>query len=74
MNKSDREYLSRFSLDRDMEYDFEELYGFDFPFDDEMDLFTDRAADSEEMLPEDEYPFSSERKGSRPNKSQPLER
>ena len=52
MNDSDRKYLSRFSLDPDIEYDSEDLYGIDFslyvPDDDDLDPIF-----SEDLNPED---------------------
>ena len=59
MNNSDREYLSRFSLDPAIEYSFEDLYGSCFS-DDEIDPFDDETiSDAEDSIPEDDFLFES---------------
>ena len=63
MNDSDRKYLSRFSLDPDIEYGSEDLYGIDFsPYvscDDDLDLFDDENSDSEDSIREDDLLFGN---------------
>jgi hypothetical protein len=59
MNDSDREYLSRFSLDPSIENTFEDLYGSYFS-DDEIDPFDDETiSDVEDSIPEDDFLFES---------------
>ena len=59
MNDSDREYLSRFSLDPAIEYSFEDLYASYFS-DDELDPFDDETiSDAEDSIPEDDFLFES---------------
>ena len=59
MNASDREYLSRFSLDPAIENTFEDLYGSYFS-DDEIDPFDDETiSDAEDSIPEDDFLFES---------------
>ena len=58
MYESDREYLSRFSLDPETEYSFEELYGFDFSNEEEMSpLGDENISSTEDSIPEDDLFF-----------------
>ena len=60
MNASDRQYLARFALDPAMEYRWEDLYGFDFPYSyyDEMDPFDDEnILDAKDTIPENDFLF-----------------
>jgi hypothetical protein len=62
MMDSDRQYLSRFELDPDIEFRWEDLYGFDvsyeFTYDDEMDTIDDEnMLDAEDTIPEDDFLF-----------------
>ena len=64
MNDSDKEFLSRFSLDPALESSFEDLYGFDvsyeFTYDDEMDTFDDvNIRDAEDTIPRDDFLFKN---------------
>ena len=60
MNESDREFLSRFSLDPVIEYSFEDLYGSYFSDDDEIDPFDDKKiSDSKDLIPEDDFLFEN---------------
>ena len=59
MNYSDKEFLSRFSLDPATEYSFEDLYGSYFS-DDEMDPFdNEKIPDSEDLILEDDFLFEN---------------
>jgi len=53
MYESDREYLSRFSLDPE----FEDLYGFDFSYEDEEmnPLGDENLSDADDSIPEDDF-------------------
>ena len=64
MLDSDRQYLSRFELDPDIEFRWEDLYGFDvsyeFTYDDEMDTFDDvNIRDAEDTIPRDDFLFKN---------------
>ena len=60
MNDSDRRYLSWFALDPAMEYKWEDLYGFDFSYPDEIDQFDDEnISDSEDLILEDDFLFEN---------------
>ncbi|MGW8301301.1 MAG: hypothetical protein ACWGNO_04490 [Desulfobacterales bacterium] len=60
MYDSDREYLSRFTLDPALEPSLEDLYGSDFFNTDEMDPYDDEnISDSENVLPEDDFLFEN---------------
>ena len=61
MNDSDREYLSRFSLDPETERSFEELYGFDFTYGEEemSPLDDENVSDAEDSIPEDDFLFEN---------------
>ena len=60
MNYSDKEFLSRFSLDPATEYSFEDLYGSYFSDDDEINPFDDEnISDAEDSVPEDDFLFES---------------
>ena len=58
MYDSDRQYLSRFALDPDMEYGSEDLYGTDFSavasYDDEPDPLRSGDLDPEDPFLEDD--------------------
>lgn len=63
MNASDRQYLSRFALDPAIEYDGEDLDGFDFSYssDAELDPFDDEnIQDAEDTIPEDDFLFENQ--------------
>ena len=59
MYESDREYLSKFSLDPEIEYSFEELYGFDFSYDEEEmnPLDDENISDAEDSSLDDDFFF-----------------
>ena len=60
MYDSDREYLSRFTLDPALEPSFEDLYGFDFFNADETDSLDDEnISDSENLSLEDDFLFEN---------------
>jgi hypothetical protein len=60
MYDSDRKYLSRFSLDPAIEFGFEDLYGSDFSYDDEIDPVDDEnISDSEDLILEDDFLFEN---------------
>ena len=60
MYDSDREYLSRFTLDPALEPSFEDLYGPDFFNADEIDPFDDEnISDSENLSLEDDFLFEN---------------
>ena len=60
MNESDREFLSRFSLDPVIESSFEDLYGSDFSYDDEINPFDDeKIPDSDNLILEDDFLFEN---------------
>jgi uncharacterized damage-inducible protein DinB len=60
MYDSDREYLSRFTLDPALEPSFEDLYGSDFSYLDEIDQFDDEnISDSEDLILEDDFLFEN---------------
>jgi hypothetical protein len=60
MYDSDREYLSRFTLDPALEPSFEDLYGSDFSCPDEIDQFDDEnISDSEDLILEDDFLFEN---------------
>jgi hypothetical protein len=60
MNDSDRKYLSRFSLDPVIEYSFEDLYGSDFSYDEEINPFDDEnVPDSEDLILDDDFLFEN---------------
>jgi hypothetical protein len=60
MNDSDKEFLSRFSLDPATEYSFEDLYGSYFSDDDEIDPFeNEKIPDSEDLILDDDFLFEN---------------
>jgi hypothetical protein len=60
MYDSDREYLSRFTLDPALEPSFEDLYGSDCSYPDEIDQFDDEnISDSEDLILEDDFLFEN---------------
>jgi hypothetical protein len=62
MYDSDREYLSRFTLDPALEPSFEDLYGSDLFYadEDERDPFDDEnISDSEDVILEDDFLFEN---------------
>jgi len=60
MYDSDREYLSRFTLDPALESSFEDLYGSHLSYDDEIDPFDDEnISDSEDLILEDDFLFEN---------------
>jgi hypothetical protein len=63
MNDSDRKYLSRFSLDPDIEYGREDLCGFDFSLyascKNDLDPFDNENLDSEDLIMEDDFLFEN---------------
>ena len=60
MNYSDKEFLSRFSLDPGTEYSFEDIDGSYFSDDDEMDPFdNEKIPDSEDLILEDDFLFDN---------------
>jgi hypothetical protein len=60
MYDSDREYLSRFTLDPALEPSFEDLYGSDFSYADDTDQFDEEnISDSEDLILEDDFLFES---------------
>ena len=60
MNYSDKEFLSRFSLDPAIEYSFEDLYGRDFSYEEEINPFDDEnISDSEDLILEDGFLFDN---------------
>ena len=60
MNESDREYLSRFSLDPETECSFEDLYGSDFSYEREMNPYDDEnTVESEDLILEDDFLFEN---------------
>ena len=60
MYDSDRQYLSRFTLDPATESSFEDLYGSDFSYDDEINPFdNENIPDSEDLIPEDDFLFEN---------------
>jgi hypothetical protein len=60
MYDSDRKYLSRFTLDPAIELSFEELYGSDFSYDDEINPVDDEnISDSEDLILEDDFLFEN---------------
>ena len=60
MYDSDREYLSRFALDPETEYGFEDLYGSDFSYEEPMNPSDDEnSEDSEDLILEDDFLFEN---------------
>jgi hypothetical protein len=60
MYDSDRQYLSRFTLDPATESSFEDLYGSDFSYDDEINPFdTENIPDSEDLILDDDFLFEN---------------
>jgi hypothetical protein len=60
MNESDREYLSRFTLDPSIENSFEDLYGSNLSDDDGVDSFdNDNLLDAEDLTLEDDFLFKN---------------
>lgn len=60
MYDSDRQYLSRFTLDLATESSFEDLYGSDFSYDDEIDPFdNENIPDSEDLILDDDFLFEN---------------
>ena len=61
MNESDKEFLSRFSLDPETECSFEVLYGFDFSYGEEemIPLDDENISDAEDSIPEDDFLFEN---------------
>ena len=60
MYDSDREYLSRFTLDPALESSFEDLYGSDFSYDDEINPFDiENIPDSEDLILDDDFLFEN---------------
>ena len=60
MYDSDREYLSRFTLDPALEPSFEDLYGSDFSYDDEINPFdNENIPDSEDLILDDDFLFEN---------------
>ena len=61
LNDSDRKYLSKFSLDPDIEYGSEDIYGIDFSFyvsdDDDLDPIFSEDLDPEDPNIEDDFFF-----------------
>lgn len=59
MYESDREYLSRFVLDPETEYGFEELYGLDFSVEEEemTPVYDENDSDAEDSISEDDFLF-----------------
>ena len=60
----DRQYLSRFALDRDLELSWEDPYGYDisdeFTYDAEMDMFDDeKTLDAQDPIPGDGFLFEN---------------
>jgi len=60
MYDSDRQYLSRFTLDPATESSFEDLYGSDFSYDDEINPFdNENIPDSEDLILDDDFLFEN---------------
>jgi hypothetical protein len=60
MNDSDKEFLSRFALDPEIECGFEDLYGSYFSYDDEINPFDDEnVPDSDDLILEDDFLFEN---------------
>ena len=60
MNDSDKEFLSRFSLDPLIEYNFEDLYGSDFSYEEVINPFDDEnILDSEDLILKDDFLFDN---------------
>jgi hypothetical protein len=60
MYDSDRKYLSRFALDPQVNCGWEDLDGFDFSYDDDLDLFDDVCfSDSEDLILKDDFSFEN---------------
>ena len=60
MYDSDREYLSRFTLDPALEPSLEDLYGSDFSYPDDIDQFDEEnISDSEDLILEDDFLFEN---------------
>jgi len=60
MYDSDRQYLSRFTLDPATESSFEDLCGSDFFYDDEPDPFDDEdIPDSDDLILDDDILFEN---------------
>lgn len=63
MYDSDRHYLSRFELDPNIEFQWEDLYGSDISDefdDDEMDTYDhENILDAEDTIPEDDFLFEN---------------
>ena len=61
MNDLDKEFLSRFSLDPETEFSFEELYGFEFSYgEEEMCLLDDDSiSQADDSIPEDDFLFEN---------------
>ena len=61
MNDSDRKYFSKFSLDPDIEYGSEDIYGIDFSLyvsdDDDLDPIFSEDLDPEDPNIEDDFFF-----------------
>ena len=60
MYDSDREYLSRFALNPEIEYSWEDPFGSDFSYDDEMDPFDDESIpDAKYLILGDDFLFEN---------------
>jgi len=60
MYDSDRQYLSRFTLDPATESSFEDLYGSDSSYDDEINPFdTENIPDLEDLILDDDFLFEN---------------
>ena len=60
MYDSDRQYLARFTLDPAIESSFEDLYGSDFSYDDEINPFeNENIPDSEDLILDDDFLFEN---------------
>ena len=59
MYESDREYFSRFALDPETEYGFEELYSLDFSVEEEemTPVYDEKDSDAEDSISEDDFFF-----------------
>ncbi len=60
MNDSDKEYLSRFSLDPVIDHSFEDLYGSYFSYEEEINPFNDEnILVSPDLILEDDFLFEN---------------
>lgn len=60
MNVSDMKYLSKFAMDPALEYEHDDLYGFEFTFDGQADsLDNENLLESDDLLEDDEFLFEN---------------